>query len=324
MRVLCVAAVSGTVYSAAISTTLLDRSDIKQWLGASKLYDNDTLISVLFTEQPNTIIAGQNLISNEAIQHALERTFPASFLRQNFEHVVDKSYDWIEGREARFAFSVPVDTKRQTFIAELAKEIEPKIAALPICNLTIQTPCRPNVPVPDFVRQLVIESITASDFLQAPLTESVFIQSTSTENTAVLSRLPMIYSTVMTLLWALPLVFLISLVGAWLLTPHGSKQTLLIRLSRGIFSSTVVTIIIATTIILIEQFRGFSFETVFTGTGSLAPVLGTFLTKLIIGFSWALLLFAAIGCFISVISWIILLQIKKRTPKLDTRINPAL
>jgi len=319
LRLLCITAVSGTVYLATISTTLLDRHDVKEWLGASGLYDDGALISALFAAQPETtpqtgiVTTEQDIITTDATKHALARAFPASFLRQSFNSVIDTSYDWMEGKRSDFSFTVPVQSKRQAFIEELIKEVEPRVATLPLCTVNARTLCRPNMSVADFTRQLITDSLAASDFLQTPITEATFSTATSSTEVASLSQLPHLRQTVSWLLWILPAIFILGVLGAWLLTERGHKLALGTKLSRGIFSSMTLAVLMAGAIILVEKFYGLPIESALPQAGPLAPIMGKFLAEMILAVSWTLLFVASIPLVISLAGWITFAQLKKRS-----------
>jgi hypothetical protein len=319
LRVTCVTALVGIVYVATLTTTLLDRHDVKQWLSASKLYNNNTLITSLASEQSTTdsssfsgLSAEQNLITDEVMKNALGRTFPPSFLKQSFESVIDTSYDWIEGKRPTFTFSVPVDAKRDVFIAELVKEIEPQVAAFPLCQPYSQVLCRPNTSVPDFSRQIVTSSIDQSDFLQAPLTEATFSPTTSSQEISSLSGLPQLRSGITILLWVFVISFVVTLAGLLVFTRRESRVAMLIKVSRGAFSSMLLAVIFAGGLIVWERLGGFPLEKIIPDAGPLTPVMAAFITQLILGFSWTLFAYAGIVLVVSLACWITFSQIKKR------------
>ncbi len=318
LRLLCVTAVSGTLYIVTISTTLLDRQDVKDWLSASSAYDEGALISALFAEQPDTaaptstVITEQDIITPDAIKQALIRTFPASFIEQSFNTVIDKSYDWVEGKEATFSFSVPIDTKRQVFIDELIKEVEPTVAALPLCSPSVNTLCRPNIAVADFTHQIVTDSLAASDFLQTPITEKSFSSAASNDELFSLSQLPVLRQVVSLLLWILPALFIISVFGVWLLSERGTRLTLFSKLSRTVFSSMTLAILLSGAIIAIEKIYGLPIEAVLPQGGALVPIMAEFITEMILAFSWSLLFIAAVLFTFSLAGWITFTQLRKR------------
>lgn len=318
LRLICLTALSGLVYLAMISTTILDRSDVKQWLNASGLYANNTLVSAIFSPQPTNTQIGdiptveQSFISSEAIKNAAARTFTDSYLQTSFEHVIDQSYNWIEGQGTEFSFSIPIQTKRDVFISELVKEVEPRIAALPLCTLQSRTICRPNMPVSQFAQQIVTDSISQSDFLQTPITEASFAPATSNQEIETLSQLPRLRSIITTLLWIFPIIFILSLGALWLLAPHGNKLRTFIKLSRGAFSSMLLTTILSGIVIVIERTNGFPLESILPPAGELTPIFAAFVNQLILGMAWGLLLFAGTVLILSTLSWITLSQLKKR------------
>ena len=317
MRLVCLTALSGMVYLAMASITVLDRSDVKQWLNDSGLYANNTLVSSIFAPKPSSGQIGdmstieESFIPSEAIANAATRTFTTPYLKTSFEHVINKSYDWIEGQGTEFTFSVPIQTKREVFIGELVKEVEPRITALPLCTLQSRTICRPDIPISEFARQVVTDSISQSDFLQTPITQASFSAATSGQEIQTLSRLPQLRSLISTLLWIFPIVFILSLGAIWLLAPHDNKLRAFIKLSRGAFSSMLLATILSVAVIVIERVYGFPLETIMPPVGELGPIFAAFITQLILGMAWALLLFAGVVLVLSTLSWIVLAQIKK-------------
>lgn len=321
LRLLCVMAVSGTIYLVTISTTLLDRHDVKQWVSTSGVYKDGALITALFTQPPeaqaqtptNTVITEQDIITTESIKHALIRTFPAPLLKQYFNGVIDESYNWMEGKSNNFSFLVPIDAKRQTFINELIKEVEPTVATLPPCSLYTNTICRPaNVAPADFARQLVTDSLATSDFMQTPITEKTFSSATSVSERTSLSQLPVLRQAIGLLLWILPVLFIVTTLGVWLLAAPGNRLNVFSKISRTIFSSMTLAVLLSSAIIIIQKVHGLPIEAAMPKAGAMAPIMARFVTELILAFSWALLVIAAIPLAISLISWITLVQLKKR------------
>ena len=318
LRVLCVMAVSGTIYLVTISTTLLDRHDVKEWVGASGVYKDGALISAMFAQPPdaqastNAVVTEQDVITTDAIKQALVRTFPTPLLKQYFNGVIDESYNWMEGKSTHFSFLVPIDAKRQTFINELIKEVEPTVAALPLCSPYTHTLCRPaNVAPADFTRQLVTDSFATSDFMQTPITEKTFSSATSASERSSLSQLPVLRRAVTLLLWILPVLFIVTAFGVWLLAMPGTRLSLFNKISRTVFSSMALAVLLSGAIIIFDKLRGLPIEAALPKAGALAPIMAKFVTELILAFAWALLVIAAIPLVISLISWITFAQLKK-------------
>ncbi|MDB5165334.1 MAG: hypothetical protein JWM00_224 [Candidatus Saccharibacteria bacterium] len=329
-RLVCVLAVSGTVSLLVLQTTLLDRTDVKQWLKASGLYDS-SLISALFPAEstqvdiPTVAATSQELVSNEAVKAALQRTFTTDFIQSGFESVIDNSYDWMEGKRATFAFSVPVDSKRDTFIAELIKEVEPRVAALPPCGVVAQSLCRPApIPPADFTRQIVTDSIGQSDFLKAPITQTMFAAASQQQDTTSLSELPRLRSAVAFLLYLLPVLFCVAALGGALLSLRGTRLQFFIKLSRGVFSNMILAVVIAGVVLLLDRSGALPIEQLLGQSNPLAPFIAHFITQMITGIAWTLLLIAGITLVISTGSWIALSIIKKRRPAIELPPNPSI
>ncbi|MDB5177944.1 MAG: hypothetical protein JWO61_327 [Candidatus Saccharibacteria bacterium] len=321
LRFVCVLAISGTVYLVTLSTTLLDRNDVKQWMSTSGLYSDNMLISTLYPAETienqvsGLVISDQNLIPTTAIQHALQRTFPDAFIGTSFETVINNSYDWLEGKRATFNFSIPVDSKRDVFIRELAKEIEPQVATLPICGVLSQTLCRPAFLSPsEFTEQAITSTMGGSDFLKAPITEAVFTSAPQTKETAILSELPHLRWLVSLLLYLLPIIALFSALIGGLLTLRGTRLKFFIKLSRGVFSTMVLAVVIAGSVLILDNTHNLYIEQLLGNSNPLAPLMAHFLTNMIVGIAWTLLLWAGLALLLATISWIMLSLLAKRRP----------
>lgn len=326
LRLLCVLSVSALVSLVTLSMTLLDRNDVKQWLSASGAYDS-SLIETLFTAESveanlsQPLPADQTLLSNEVVKNAMMRTFTSDFIQSGFETVIDASYDWIEGKRASFSFSIPLETKRDTFIAELTKEVEPRVAALPPCGSTVQSLCRPSTMTPaEFTQQIIVGSIDQANILKAPLTEQMFATASKNQDSTILTELPRLRSAVTLLLFILPALFCISALGAALLTLRGVRLQFFIKLSRGIFFNMILVVIMAGAFIALAHSQALPIQQLIGEANPLAPVLERFVTQMLGGFGWALLLVAGVTLLLSTASWIGLSVIKNRHP---TQVQPV-
>lgn len=318
LRLLCVLSVSILVSLVTLSMTLLDRNDIKQWLSASGAYDS-SLIETLFTTESveadpsQPLPVDQTLISNEVVKNAMMRTFTSDFIQSGFETVIDASYDWMEGKRATFSFSIPLEAKRDTFISELTKEVEPRVAALPPCGSAVQSLCRPSTMTPaEFTQQLIVGSIDQANILKAPLTEQMFTTASQNQDSTILTELPRLRSAVTLLLFILPALFCISALGAALLTLRGGKLQFFIKLSRGIFFNMLLVIVMAGAFIALAHSQALPIQQLIGEANPLAPVLERFVTQMLGGFGWALLLVAGITLLVSAACWIGLSIVKNR------------
>lgn len=314
-----IVAVTGFVYVFTLHTTVMDRSVVKGWLSESKLYDG-RLISALV--QATNAGGGQNgapqpsadvlSASPEVIKTVLNATFTPDFTQTQIEGVVNNAYDWIDGTSPEFTFSIPIDQKRDTLIAQLAKAVEPQVATLPVCQasrVATGSACRPpNVTVAQLAIQLTTDSINESGTFAKPITNESF--SNANKNTGqqpqqtTLSQLPAIREGIDALLIALPVAAAISLMIIILATAHGQRMARAARLSRRVLFGMLFICLPSVLIIWLAKDNDFGLSGMFAAqTGELVvPLIKT----IAVGILAQLAIITGIIGGISVIAWITL------------------
>jgi|GEM_PF-1266547 len=273
-----VVAISGFVYLLTINTTIMDRSVVKTWLKESQIYDGQ-IISAL-VQPPSTGSSPDNTqsatskisASPEAVKAAFSAAFTPEFTQTQLEGVIDNAYNWIDGTSPEFKFSVPIDQKRDVIITQLAKSIEPQVATLPICRsaqLAQQSVCRPaNVSVGQLATELTTQSLDESGAFTAPLTEKSFTKSASANSqpsrTSTLSDLPTVHKTIDTLLLALPIVALMSIVIILTVTVRGQRLIAAARLARRIFFGMLFLLTPALVVVWLAKDSDFGLANILT------------------------------------------------------------
>ena len=161
--------------AATLQMTILNRTMVEGWLQNSGLYQN--LISAIPLEVPGAA-SGQSFVTAADIKQALADTFKPSFLQTQTESILNSTYDWMEGKTPAITFSIPVNQKKAEFIANMAKVIKTKVAALPPCASAIapstnQPTCLPKgVSAADFADQLShLTDGQGQDLLSKPITQ---------------------------------------------------------------------------------------------------------------------------------------------------------
>jgi membrane-associated HD superfamily phosphohydrolase len=311
-------ALTGFVYVFTLQTTIMDRTVVKGWLNESKLYDGriiDTLVEATNAgggqngaPQPaaNTLSA-----SPEAIKTALNATFTPQFTQTQIEGVVNNAYDWIDGSSSEFAFSIPIDQKRDTLVAELSKAIEPQILALPVCQefraTAPQSICRPsNMTVEQLANQLTAQSIDESGAFAKPITNESFSKpkqnTTQQPQQTSLSQLPVINKAIDMLLLALPVAAIISLGAIILATASGHRLARIARLSRRVFFAMLFIFLPTILVVWIAKDNDFGLSSLFAAqTGELViPLIKT----IAVGILCHLALITGIIAGISATTWI--------------------
>lgn len=287
-----IVAVTGFVYLFTLQTTIMDRTVVKSWLSESKLYDGRLITALV---QATNAGGGQNSASQpaantisaspEAIKTALNATFTSEFTQTQIEGVVNNAYDWIDGSSQEFTFSIPIDQKRDTLIAQLSKAIEPQIATLPICRSIQQAPqsiCRPsNVTLEQFASQMTTQSIDESGAFSAPITNKSFSQASKDTSQqpkqASLSQLPAIRKGIDTLLLALPIAAAVSLVTIIFATASGHRLVRIARLSRRVLFGMLFIFLPAVIVVWLAKDNDFGLSNMFAAqTGELViPLIKT-------------------------------------------------
>jgi hypothetical protein len=273
-----VVAISGFVYLLTLNTTIMDRTVVKSWLKESQIYDGQ-LISALVQTPPTDSQQGgtqspTNTISAspEAVKAALNTAFTPEFIQTQLEGVVDNAYNWIDGTSPKFTFSVPIDQKRDVIIAELAKSIEPQVAALPVCRSTQiaqQSVCRPaNVSAQQLATELTTQSIDESGAFSAPLTNASFTKSAQASgqpaSTSTLANLPTISKGIDTLLLVLPIIAIASIAIIIVATVRGQRLTAAARLARRIFFGMLFILVPALVIVWLAKDNDFGLANLLT------------------------------------------------------------
>jgi len=186
--------------------------------------------------------------------------------------VVDNAYNWIDGTSPTFTFSVPIDQKRDIIITELAKSIEPQVAALPVCRSTQiaqQSVCRPaNVSTQQLATELTAQSIDESGAFSAPLTNASFTKSAQASgqptNTSTLANLPTISKGIDTLLLILPIIAIVSIAIIIIVTVRGQRLTAAARLARRIFFGMLFILVPALVIVWLAKDNDFGLANLLT------------------------------------------------------------
>lgn len=187
---------------ATLQATVLNRTVVKSWLATSGVY-NQALGNLVRVSTNNS----SDLVTNVVTQNALNQTFPASYIQQHTNKVIDATYDWLEGKTDKISFTVPVQEKAAEFNHNLAMQLEPILAKLPPCGTftaqnTNSVTCLPKgVSAADYAAQLT-QPANSGDFLNAPLT-----QDNVGKSTPQYAAFPTAAQWGHTLFWALPIVW---------------------------------------------------------------------------------------------------------------------
>ncbi len=256
---MCLLALSLLIVIITMHVTIMDRVTVKRWLNDSHIYQTDFV--ALFTQQassdtPQTdelYVQSGGALSGQALVTALSHTLDAAFIQHQVENILDNVYDYSEGKQASFGFSIPLDQKRDTFIQELTKSLAVEVAKLPICTddlLANGTYCRPeSVSVEQLASQAASQQVAQFGLFDKPLVSSSFIadgRSTSTSPAdAVIASLPLTRSVVNILFIVLPIVTIVSLGAIALAAPRGSRLSVFLKLSKHLFWVMLFSLVIA-------------------------------------------------------------------------------
>jgi hypothetical protein len=262
----CISALSTFIYLLAMQSTILDRTVVKDWLSESQLYEGK-LISGLIQPAAADSNQGAFSLSPDVLNVSLAATLTPDFIRTQTESVIDNAYDWIEGKTPAFTFSIPLDQKRDTFIQQLSKALEPQIATLPVCGavpLQANAPCRPStMTVEQFSHLATAQSAADSNLFTEPLTNQSFAQSSQTADFATLSQLPVISKIIDWLLILLPILVIICVTAVLVITPRGRRLIAAAHLSRRACLSMLFILIPSATVAWIANGNNLNLASLF-------------------------------------------------------------
>jgi hypothetical protein len=237
LSLLVAAMVTAWIGASVMQATLLNRQVVKSWLASSGMYDK--ALRSLFNLESN-----QDVATKEDMQNAFDTTFPPNYIKQQTETVLDATYDWIDGKKPNISFSIPIKDKRDEFTANLIKQVQPRIAALPQCpshsspNTTKPTCIPQGTKADDFTKQLL--NISSDDsFLAQPITPQSLVQ--SGQQVPNIPALPMYASYIRTLTLALPAGILLCAAAYVLLTDSKLKGLAIIS-RRTFFHALLIAV----------------------------------------------------------------------------------
>lgn len=313
---LSITSIALLVYFSTLQMTILNRNSVKTWADKGGIYQNNLFPMLIHsgttTSQPQT--DNRYGIPNDALKLALERTFTKTYVRNQAETTIDQFYDWLGGKSADFAFTIPINKKRDTFIAEFSRAASPHVAKLPICNLTLaaNTPCRPANISPELYAQTIItHSLNQSTFFQKPIA----LPSVNSSQSSALAPLKATRA-VMPYSLAIIIGLILLAIGAaaahiWLI-PANQRLRGLAHLGKRVFFSQVFTFIASLVLIL-------GFATGFLTLPSLpnAPSIVTntineTLRQAIFDVAGTLALLSGILCFLGIAAWVGILTYRRK------------
>lgn len=335
----CVIAISGFISLLALQYTVMDRTVMKDWLTASKIYDGRLLAALSQATNSETGQLGNPKLAQSqesinaspaAIQSALNATFTPDFVQAQVESIVDNAYDWTESKTPEFTFSIPIDQKRDTFIQQLSKAIEPQIGALPVCQSARQTQqpiCRPHsITIEQFASQLATQSIDEAGVFAAPITNESITKGNQKDpqqsDKSPLAQLPAIRSSIGILLAVLPIAVIVSIAIVILATAGGRRLAASSRLSRRIFFSMLLTFIPSIAVVWIAKDSDFGLSNMFTA--QMGDLMIPLIKIIIVSISAKLALFSGIICIVSVATWIGFTIWRRKRQAIEAAIVPVL
>lgn len=256
LSLVCTLAVSAFVTLQTLDATLLNKNEVKSWLATSGAYER--LLPTMFTnsttvQEQTTERAGS--ISPDTLKNALVQTFPASFVRQSIEQVLDGTYDWLDSKHRSIQFSIDATPYKDTFAKNLSAQLEPQLATMPRCtspsqfNSTNPTCLPPGLTVKQAADSIAIDVSNRVDIFDRPLTNKEFEGTTaapSSQDNAI-QQLPHYISLMRAWLWWLPVIALLSGILTVLLSRRQLRAAkhLAGRLTFGLAVTFVLGIVVA-------------------------------------------------------------------------------
>lgn len=303
---ICATSIVGLVYLFTLQATIMDRTVVKGWLTDSKIYEGN-LIASLIQPADTPSVPNESVVNTTPtmMKTALNATFTPDFIRVQVEEVIDNAYDWAEGKKPTFTFSIPIDQKRETFIQQLSKTLEPQVAALPVCGTIQGVTCRPaSLSVEQLTAQMTAQSIDESGMFATPITPATFSQQTPQPNSPSLTQLPALRQIIDLLFILLPIVIILSAAAAIFAASPNQRLVAAIRLSRRVFFGMLFTLVPALIIMLILNDNDFGLSKMFAA--QIGDLIVPLIKIVIIDVASHLALFSGIVTVISGTAWIAL------------------
>lgn len=226
------------IVAAVTQATLLNRQVVKRWFATSGVYQN--LVASAINLQPM-----QGFVNQNDIKGALQSTYTPDYIQKQTETAIDATYDWIDGKTPNINFSLPVQDKRNDFIANLQKGLLPRIQALPTCTSASQvssaTPtCLPPGSTAQDIAKQYSQLSDSSDFLNKPISPESMAQSGQAPSNN-LSYIPKLASATRMSVYILPILIIICGAGYALLTSDKLLGVIIIG-RRIFFQGLILTI----------------------------------------------------------------------------------
>jgi ABC-type sugar transport system permease subunit len=289
-----------------IQATALNRNAVQGWLRDGGVYQN--ILNPIRLQD-----TGQALITKTELERALKATFPPAYLQQQSEIVLNATYDWIEGKTSAITFSIPIEQKRAEYSANLAKEIEPKLAALPQCKTRINPDVNNPTCIPQGINATELSKQVSKlgdggDFLNKPLTaEALSPLNTAGQRTLPTSWIPAAVANLKWLMVVLPIGVLVCAAGFVLLSE--SKLKGLSVISRRVFLNGALLTIAG--VLLWVYGKNFSVGNFITDT-NVSSLMDAFVRQIVPAMGRALTFTAGAVALISGISWVTAMFLKRR------------
>lgn len=323
--VLSIASIALLVYFATLQMTVLNRTAVKSWMDKGGVYQNNLFPTLIHSGTTSTQPQADNRygIPNDALKLALERTFTKTYVRGQAETTVNQFYDWLEDKSNDFAFIIPINEKRDTFIAEFSRAATPHIAKLPICSATLSsaTPCRPANIAPELYAQTIItNSLNQSAFFQKPIA----LPSVNSSNSSALTPLKTTRS-ILPYSLAITIGLIIVAIGAaaahiWLI-PANQRLRGLAHLGKRIFFSQVFTLIASLALIWGFASGFLALPTLTDAPSLVTDTINDTLRLAIFDVAGMLALLSGILCVLGIASWVGILTYRRK--KTHILINSA-
>lgn len=314
--VLSIASIALLVYFATLQMTALNRTAVKSWMDKGGVYQNNLFPTLIHSGTTSTQPQADNRygIPNDALKLALERTFTKTYVRGQAETTVNQFYDWLEGKSNDFAFIIPINEKRDTFIAEFSRAATPHIAKLPICSATLSsaTPCRPANIAPELYAQTIItNSLNQSAFFQKPIA----LPSVNSSNSSALTPLKTTRS-ILPYSLAITIGLIIVAIGAaaahiWLI-PANQRLRGLAHLGKRIFFSQVFTLIASLALIWGFASGFLALPTLTDAPSLVTDTINDTLRLAIFDVAGMLALLSGILCVLGIASWVGILTYRRK------------
>lgn len=307
--------------------SIVNANSIKQALKDENVYA--TIVpAALKTTASTNISTGPVPLKEPWVLNAANTAFPASDLEQKTNTAIDSTFEWLDGKTDKPAFTIDLSSNKAAFATQVGEYAQNRYAGLPVCSRSslpdtsdpLAINCRVPYINPSTVGSTLSQQVTTDkNFLANPVISSTNAslnpvnQAAQTDPFKNLDGLRSIYQSRTLILWGLPMLILLCTgIGIGLAM---DRARALRHLSRAFLFNTV-------SLIAIGLLLGVGFNRLidtFSIDAITSTVVGPVVSNLGAHAQKVYFIFAGISALIALICYMIARFLRQQTKQVQPR-----